>query len=105
MSKAILTKAKQVRSNVTFTVYQQIEEMRKEIEREFAEVLKSNPISPYSEGVVLFGDNFAFKYVGVTRFKNVIHLKFEVYRRHEINHQHEKYDHSIGKVVVAVRVK
>lgn len=89
---------------ISFIVRQYVEEIRRKIEEEFIEVLQSNVINPYEKDTVLLGKNFAFKYVGVKRFKQSIHLHFEVYRIHELKHIHEKYRHVIGKIIVFVKI-
>lgn len=100
-----MSEAEQTTSNVMVLVYHHKNEMKKEIEREFIEVLKNNVINPYSENVVLMGETFVFKYIGTKRFKHVVHLKFNVYRRYEFERMHESLCHLIGRVIVTVRVR
>lgn len=89
---------------ISSIVYQHTEEIKKEIEKEFIDIMRSNIIRPNSEGVVFFGKSFAFKYVKTRRFKHIIQLIFEVYGAYETQ-RYYNYSTLLGKVIVSVRIK
>lgn len=91
---------------INIVVEQHVEELKKEIEQEFLNVLKNNIINPY-ETEILLGENFAFLYTGTTRLKRSIRLNFEVYRRTEIEIKlrNKKFHELLGKIYVTVRMR
>lgn len=101
MSERILVSARQsVNPPIQLIVQHHVEEIKKEIEKEFREVLENNIINPYTENI-LYGKNFVFKYIGTARHKDTIHVKFRVYRRYELEKK-RKRPYALGIIIIVV---
>lgn len=79
------------------------EELKSEIEKEFMEVLKNTALDQ-SENVILFGENFAFRYIGIKRSSKTIQFKFIVYRKWDLLRKKEmnKKQHKLGTISIVI---
>lgn len=80
------------------------EELQKEIEKEFLEVIKNTVLSQ-DKPMVLFGENFAFHYTGVKRTKNTIQFKFIIYRKSDLLKRKKQYKLGIIYIIVYLSKK
>lgn len=79
------------------------EELKSEIEKEFTEVLK-NTVLDSSANKLLFGEKFAFYFLGIKRTEHTIQFRFRIYRKLDLFRKNimKKRQTNLGSIDIIV---